>query len=80
MTTIPSFINRLKKIGINVELIANYPWVYLDTVNGIRVKGAYWGEHGFTVFVKAARIDQKDQILEIPIIFNKIRETLCYGK
>lgn len=76
MTTILSFVNRLKKIGVNVELAGNYPWVYLDKVNGKKVKGTYEGNHGFTVFFAAIRPGQKDTMTDTKIIFNKIRETL----
>lgn len=31
-------VPRLRKIGINVELFGNYPWIYLDKVNGNKVK------------------------------------------
>ncbi len=37
MTTIDSFVNRLKKIGINVQLSSNYPWLYLYRVNRKKV-------------------------------------------
>ena len=33
MTTIDSFVKRLDKIGIKVELVGNYPWLYLDKIN-----------------------------------------------
>ena len=77
MTTIDSFYKRLKKIGIEIKMIGNYPWVYLDTVNGKKVKGNYEGNHGFTIFFRAIRVGQKDTMTDITIIFNKIRETLC---
>lgn len=48
---IESFINRMGKIGIKVELFANYPWVYLHKVNGNLVTEKYCSEHGFTVFM-----------------------------
>jgi hypothetical protein len=76
MTTIQSFINRLAKIGIQVQLVGNFPWVYLDTVNGKKVQGTLRGNHGFTVFFLSIRDGQKDTITDIPLIFKKIRETL----
>lgn len=76
MTTIKSFVNRLKKIGITVELFGNYPWVYLDKVNGYRVRGTFLAEHGFTVFMAATRVGDVDRITDITLIFQKIRETL----
>lgn len=72
MTSIESFINRLAKIGINVELIGNYPWVYLRKVNGKSVNGVFLANHGFTVFFRG----KPDKITDIRLIFKKIRETL----
>lgn len=41
---------RLKKIGINIELIGNAPCIYLHKVNGNVVrKEDFNGEHGFTI-------------------------------
>lgn len=77
MTTISSFINRLKKIGIEVELVGNFPWVYLDKVNGIKVKGTYLAEHGFTAFFIPVRAYRPTTITDITIVFNKIRETIA---
>lgn len=76
MTTISSFVNRLKKIDIQVELIGNYPWVYLDKVNGKKVHGQFRANHGFTVFFRAIKTGEQDKITDIPTIFAKIRETL----
>jgi hypothetical protein len=41
---------RLKKIGVNIELNGNYPWIYLDKINGVKVKEVYQARHGFTAF------------------------------
>ncbi|WNO47194.1 hypothetical protein [Vibrio phage vB_VibM_10AMN] len=49
------FSNRLKKLGIETELVANYPWVYLRSINGIRVTETFAGEHGFTAFFDGCR-------------------------
>lgn len=78
MTTIHSFRNRLKKIGIEITMIGNFPWVYMHTVNGVRVEGTYMADHGFTIFMMAIRKDERGPyiIQDIPTIFKKIRETL----
>ena len=76
MTTIDSFRNRLKKIGIDIEMFGNFPWVYLDKVNGKKVKGEYYSDHCFTIFFRAIRPGQVDKMLDTGIIFDKIRETL----
>jgi hypothetical protein len=76
MTTIKSFVERLKKIGINVELAGNFPWVYLDKVNNVKVWERFQGNHGFTVFFVAIRPQEHDKITDISKIFKKIREML----
>lgn len=78
MTTIKSFIERLKKIGIEVELSGNYPWIYLEKVNGHKIHERYLGNHGFTVFFEAWKYNHphKERITRISTIFKKIREVL----
>ena len=34
---IARFVQRLKRIGVDVELVLNYPWVYMTKVNGVLV-------------------------------------------
>lgn len=41
--------NRLSNIGIDIELIGNYPWIYLHSVNSNKVKERYGAKHGFCV-------------------------------
>lgn len=48
---INSFIRRLNSIGITIELIGNYPWVYLTRVNGAKVTEKFQARHGFTAFM-----------------------------
>lgn len=76
MNPITTFINRLHKIGVDVELIGNYPWVYLDKVNGKKVKGTFEADHGFTAFWMPVRVDQKIRMTDITVVFNKIREMI----
>lgn len=65
---------RLKVIGITVEYAANYPWIYLDKINGKRVKEKHFSEHGFTIAFFPAKIDQQFKFVELSVIFNLIRE------
>ena len=51
------FLERLKKIGIEVKLVGNYPWVYLDEICGIKVKEKLAGNHGFTIIFLPVRTD-----------------------
>ena len=72
MYKIKSFVERLAKIGIKVELIGNVPWVYLDTVNGARVTERFGGNHGFTVFMLGNDVTWTDR----RYVFKKIRSML----
>lgn len=76
MRKIQSFMDRLAKIGVNVSIFSNYPWVYLDTVNGKKVEGKYLAEHGFTIFFVGGKLGEDVIINDIRTIFAKIRETL----
>ena len=70
MNTIEVFINRLKRIGIEVELFGNYPWIYLDKVNGKRVTEKFEGNHGFTIAFQNKEVEFTD----ISEIFKLIRK------
>lgn len=56
------FQNRLKKIGIDVILSANYPWIYIDTINNKRVSEKFLANHGFTVAFLSTKYEDKDKI------------------
>lgn len=64
------FVDRMKKLGIEVKLSGNYPWIYLEEINGKRVQkdDYYLGNHGFTI----AFIPLKDKPMEITDISRTI--------
>ncbi len=70
------FIKRLNNLGIKVELTGNYPWVYLDAVNGKKVKENYLGNHGFTAFFLTNDKNNPFKITDTKIVFDKIRSML----
>lgn len=49
MDKLDIFVNRLKKIGIKIELLGNVPWIYLDKVNGNEVKDKHASDWGFVL-------------------------------
>ena len=67
-------VPRLKRIGINVRLAGNYPWIYLDEVNGKRVTEKYLANHGFTIAFMPIRPEQKMELTDIGEIFKIIRK------
>ncbi len=71
---IDRFVSKLKYIGITVELTGNYPWIYLDTVNGKKVNGKFMANHGFTAFL--LKHDGSIIFSDRKEVFKKIRETI----
>jgi hypothetical protein len=69
---IASFVKRLKRIGVEVELVANYPWVYMTKVNGVPVTELFMANHGFTAFF----VHRGDKWSDRREVFAKIRELL----
>jgi hypothetical protein len=67
-------VPRLKRIGIDVRLAGNYPWIYLDEVNGNRVTEKYLANHGFTIAFMPIRSEQKMELTDIGEIFKIIRK------
>ena len=69
------FVERLKKIGIKVKLSGNFPWIYLDEINGVRVTERFEANHGFTVMFLPSRNDSPpSEFTDITEIFKLIRK------
>ena len=67
------FINRLSKIGIKVEYFSNYPWIYIDKINGKQVIDRFYGNHGFTIMFVPIR-GSSCEFTDIGEIFKLIRK------
>jgi len=68
------FVQRLRRIGIDITLTGNYPWIYIDTINGKRVTEKFEGNHGFTITLLPIHEGQELQFTDIGTIFNLIRK------
>ena len=68
------FGDRLKRLGIDVEFTGNYPWIYVDYINGKRVTEKFEGDHGFTVAFLPVRADRPFHFTDIKEIFKLIRK------
>ena len=73
MDILTIFIERMKRINIDIKLVCNYPWVYIDEINGKKVSEKFEGNHGFTIAFMPIRKEQKMQFTDIGEIFNLIR-------
>lgn len=69
-------IPRLKRIGIEIEMAGNYPWIYLDRVNGnkIRPEDYFCGNHGFTIAFSPIKPGTKMVLTDIRQVFKVIRK------
>ena len=74
MDKLTIFINRLKKIGINIELVGNYPWIYIDKINGKKVTEKFEANHGFTIAFYPVNPNQTLKFTDIKEIFKLIRK------
>ena len=68
------FVDRMKRIDINVKLVGNYPWIYIDEINGKRVTEKFEGNHGFTIAFLPVRADRELEFTDISEIFKLIRK------
>lgn len=76
MTTLDTLIQRLNKIGIEIKLVGNYPWIYLEYINGNRIQKEdyYFANHGFTIAFMPMSEREKIEILDIKKTFKIIRK------
>ena len=60
MNEVEIFINRMKRIGIKLDLVSNIPWIYLYKVNGNRVLPEdYNSNHGYTIAWYPVKLGEK---------------------
>ena len=72
---ITRFVERLKKIGIDVKLSGNFPWVYIDEICGVRVTETFLANHGFTIIFLPGRNDSPvSEFTDIEEIFKLLRK------
>lgn len=69
-------ILRLEKINIKIELAGNYPWIYLDKVNGNKIKKEdyYLGNWGFTIAFLPTKPNKEMELTDIKKVFEIIRK------
>ena len=71
---IQTFVERLKKLNIDVKIVGNYPWIYLDEINGKKVTETFQGNHGFTISFVPIKSEQKMGFTNIGEIFKVIKK------
>ena len=74
MKKLDIFYNRMKRIGIDLKMSANYPWVYIDSINGKRVKEKFHSDHAYTIGFSPIRMGQEFTFTDLTEIFKLIRK------
>ena len=69
-----NFINRLKKLNIDIKLSCNYPWIYIDSINGRRVTEKYQSDHNFTIAFAPIKHGENIKFTDLKTIFKIIRK------
>jgi len=60
MNEVEIFINRMKRIGIKLDLVSNIPWIYLYKVNSNKVLPEdYNTNHGYTIAWYPVKVGEK---------------------
>jgi hypothetical protein len=81
MNEVVKFKERLSKIGYEIKLMVNIPWIYLESVNGNKVKEEDWtnANHGYTIgWYPISIVDEiKLNWQDMDLTFKLIRK---YGK
>jgi hypothetical protein len=66
--------NRLDKIGIEIKLISNYPWIYLSEVNGNIVAERFQSGHGFTIGYASIKENTEMQFADTKELFKVLKK------
>lgn len=75
MKNLDAFFRRMNKLGIDIALTSNYPWIYLSSVNGNRVQETFRSEYGFTIAYMPIKNNDNDvKFTDISEIFKIIRK------
>lgn len=70
------FMDRMNRLGIKVELICNYPWIYIFSVNGniVKPEDYFVGNHGYTIGFYPLKDELEFEFLDITRTINIIRK------
>lgn len=69
-----AFQRRMKKLEIDIDLMGNFPWIYLEKVNGNIVKETYHSARRFTVGFLPTKPGKEFNFLDIKKLFRVIRK------
>ena len=69
------FVDALSSIGIKLELQANYPWIYIVSINGNRIAREEWtANHGYILGYWTVWTGGEFKFNNLPRTFKLIRK------
>ena len=74
MDKLTVFVDRLDNIGVKLSIAGNFPWVYIDKIDGVKVTEKFQANHGFCVAYLPIRKDQDIKFTDIGETFKLIRK------
>lgn len=74
MDKLTTFVDRTRRIGIDIKLVGNFPWIYMDSINGKKVTEKFHANHGFCIAFLPIREGQDIHFTDIGEIFKLIRK------
>ncbi len=64
---------RLEKINIDIVFSSNYPWIYIDSINGLTVMERHLANHGFTIAFLSNKVEDTINYPNLREAFKLIR-------
>jgi hypothetical protein len=68
------FIRRMKSLNIDLELVGNYPWIYINKINNKKVVEKFQGNHGFTIAFTPIKLGGEIELTDVKEIIKLIRK------
>lgn len=51
MITVNDFVDEYNAKGISLSCVSNYPWVYLESINGAPIRKKRNSEYGYVIAI-----------------------------
>ena len=74
MKNLITFTDRLAKIGISTKMGFNFPWIYLEEINGKVVMEKFRSDHRFTLAYAPIKRDDDAMFDDLTETFKLIRK------
>lgn len=74
MDKLTAFIYRTRKLGVDILLEGNFPWIYIVYINGKKVTEKFQSNHGFCIAYLPIRKNQDINFTDLSKVFKLIRK------